>query len=94
MPKVTEPYEAIRPGFLSIERAARWSSVSTKTVRRWIEQGLPVYQAGPKTKVLIEPEHIRTFLTKRQAERPALDALVDEVMGDLNACPAKEIAKG
>jgi len=83
MPKVTEPYEATRPGFLSIERAAQWSSVSTKTVRRWIEQGLPVYQAGPRTKVLIEPEHIRTFLTKRQTAKPNLDAMVQEVIRGL-----------
>ena len=34
------------PGFLSLDLAAQWSSVSTKTVRRWIEQGLPVHQAG------------------------------------------------
>ena len=71
------------PGFLSLDHAAQWSDVSVKTVKRWIGEGLPVYQAGPRTKVLIAPEDIRMFLTRRQTERPALDAMVETVMSEL-----------
>ena len=65
-------------GFLSLEHAAQWADVSVKTVKRWLSRGLPSYQEGPRTKVLIRPGDIEEFLTKRQAERPALDVLIEE----------------
>jgi predicted site-specific integrase-resolvase len=70
-------------GFLDIERAAAWSSVSRRTMERWIQRGLRVYQAGPRAKVLIRCRDIEDFLTKRQAPKPALDALVDATMKEL-----------
>ena len=42
-----------QPGYVSIEGAARYASVSTKTVKRWIQGGLPVYQGRARGKVLI-----------------------------------------
>ena len=71
-------------GFLSLEHAAQWADVSVKTVNRWLSRGLPSYQEGPRTIVLIRPTDIEAFLTKRQAERPALDVMVDAVLGGLN----------
>ena len=47
-------------------------------MKRWISKGLPYFQEGPRTKVLIRPGDIEEFLTKRQAERPALDVLIEE----------------
>jgi len=70
-------------GFLSIEHAAQWSDVSIKTVRRWISKGLPRYQAGPHSKVLIRPGDIESFLTRQQTPKPVLDVMVEEVMGEL-----------
>ncbi len=74
---------AITDGFMSIETAAQWCDVSPKTIERWLNRGLPSYQEGPKTKILIAPDDIRAFLTKRQAQQPDLDAMVEEVIRNL-----------
>jgi predicted site-specific integrase-resolvase len=72
-------------GFLSLEYAAQWADVSVKTVNRWISKGLPCYQEGPRTKVLIRPGDIEIFLTRRQVAKPDLDVMVAEVVGELQA---------
>ncbi len=69
-----------QPGYLSIESAARWADVSSRTVKRWIKAGLPTYQAGPRGKVLVRPGDMDQFLTRRQVTKPDLDAMVEEVM--------------
>jgi len=74
---------AFTPGFLSLEHAAEWADVSVKTIKRWIEGGLPKYQAGPGSKVLIRPTDIEAYLTRQQANPPNIDALVDEVVKEL-----------
>ena len=75
--------EQLRPGFLSIPSAGQWCDVSPRTIKRWIGAGLPTYQAGPRSKVLIRPGDIESFLTRQQAAKPELDRMVDEVMGEL-----------
>ncbi len=70
-------------GFMSIETAAKWCDVSTKTIQRWIEQGLPKWQAGPRSKVLIRPEDIENFLTKGEKTEEDLGRLVEEVIQEL-----------
>jgi hypothetical protein len=52
-------------------------------MKRWIVQGLPVYQAGPRTKVLISPIDIEQFLTRKQTQPVNLKALVDGVLASL-----------
>ena len=74
---------AVTPGFLSLEHAADYADVSVKTIKRWIESGLPKYQAGPRSKVLIRPTDIEVYLTRQQATPPNIDALVDEVVKEL-----------
>lgn len=73
----------ITPVFLSIEHAAQSADVSVKTVKRWLSRGLPCYQEGPRTKVLIAPEDIKSFLTKRQEVQPDLDVMVEETIKEL-----------
>ena len=68
---------------MSLDSTATWCDVSRKTVQRWIGKGLPVYQEGPRTKVLIRPCDIEAFLTRRQLAQPALDQMVDQVLADL-----------
>jgi len=68
---------------MSIIDAAAWAGVSPRTMKRWIEQGLPRYQAGPRSKVLVCPTDIEHFLTRRQSPAPDLDAMVNAVMKDL-----------
>ena len=73
-----------QPGYFPVKQAAVWAGVSTKTLQRWIGRGLPVYQAGPREKVLLKPCDIDRFLTRRKTQPIDLNQLVDEVMGDLN----------
>ena len=72
------------PGFLSVRAAAQWASVSPKTVHRWIERGLPVYQDGPRAKVLIRPSDIERYLTRKKQSRLDLNTLVDDVVRGLS----------
>ena len=74
---------SIPPGFLPLKEAAMWAGISTKTLKRWVEKGLPQYQAGPGSKVLIRPGDIEEFLTRQEANAPNLNALVDEVVKEL-----------
>ncbi len=73
----------LMPGFLPLEQAAAWAGVSVRTLKRWIERGLPRYQAGPRSKVLIRPADIEAYLTRQQANPPTIDVLVDEVVKEL-----------
>ena len=82
--------EAVKPachaehGYVTLQRAAEWASVSEKTLKRWVGRGLPIYQAGPRERVLLKPEDIDRFLTCKRTQPIDLHQLVDEVMADLN----------
>lgn len=54
-------------------------------MKRWVQQGLPVYQAGPRTKMLIKPRDIDQFLTRKQVKPVDVKAMVDEVWASLQA---------
>lgn len=69
--------------FLGIGQVADLTGVSSKTVRRWLTQGLPFVQKGTGQKILVRRTDIYEFLTPRRAEGPRLDDLVAEVCGDL-----------
>lgn len=69
-----------QPGYLSLEEAARYASVSTRTMKRWIRAGLPVYQGTLRGKVLIRPTDIDAYLTRQQVAQPDLNALVEDVL--------------
>ncbi len=70
-------------GYLSIGGAAEYASVSTRTVKRWITRGLPVYQGTPRGKVLIRPSDIDLYLEKKTARELILDAMAEQVLRDL-----------
>jgi hypothetical protein len=57
--------------------------VSSKTMQRWIERGLPISQAGPREKILIKPSDIERYLTRRQRPQPNVEAIVNGVFEDL-----------
>ncbi len=71
-------------GYMSIVDAAAWAGVSPSTLKRWIRRGLPIYQAGPREKVLVRPGDIEQFLTRKQVPTPDLGAMVDEVVQGLS----------
>ena len=73
----------MQPGYLPLREAASWAGVSVRTLKRWIKKGLPTYQAGPREKVLIRPADIDVFLTRRQTQAPDLDAMVEDVLREL-----------
>ncbi len=73
----------LAPGFLPIDRAAAWTGVSIKSLKRWFERGLPYYQPCPRGRILVKLGDIEGFLTRRQAPKPTLDRLVSETMQEL-----------
>jgi excisionase family DNA binding protein len=76
-----------RPGYLQLREAAKWASVSTKTVQRWIKRGLPHYSSSASRggRVLIRLEDLDQFIqgTKRQAPQIDLNKLVDETFREI-----------
>jgi phage terminase Nu1 subunit (DNA packaging protein) len=79
----TPSFSSGQPGFLDRERAARWASVSVRTLDRWIQRGLPVYRSGPGTKPLLRPNDIEQWLCRQERPQPDLNRMIDEVMGGL-----------
>ncbi len=67
-------------GFMPLVDAAAWAGVSPRTMHRWIDQGLPRYQAGPRAKVLLRAADIEAFLERQQAAKPDLIAMLEEVL--------------
>jgi hypothetical protein len=77
------PFLFSEKGFLSKKHAAAWADVSPRTLDRWIQQGLPVYQASSHTKALIRPADIELFLQRKQLPKADLIAKADEVIAQL-----------
>jgi predicted site-specific integrase-resolvase len=77
------PFSFSDKGLLSKKHAAAWADVSQRTLDRWIQQGLPVYQASAQTKVLIRPADIEFFLQRKQLPKADLIAKADEVIAQL-----------
>jgi phage terminase Nu1 subunit (DNA packaging protein) len=67
-------------GYMTIAGASEYASVSTRTIKRWIKAGLPVYQGTVRGKVLIRPTDIDVHLTRRQAPQLDLNAMVEDVL--------------
>lgn len=73
----TSPVELQR-GYVTIDGAAEYASVSTRTIKRWIKAGLPRYQGCSRGRVLLKPSDIDLYLTRQQAPQIDLDMMVDE----------------
>jgi len=59
--------------YLTLREVTQHLPVSFRTVQRWIQKGLPVYQSAPKAKVLIRRQDLERFLKKgsvRLTEEP------------------------
>jgi predicted site-specific integrase-resolvase len=87
MEKSVRPFSFSDKGLLSKRHAAVWADVSRRTLDRWIQQGLPVYQASPHTKVLIRPADIEFFLKRKHLPKADLIAKVEEVVAQLRRQP-------
>ncbi len=58
----------ISPEWLTIEQAAQWLQVSTKTIRRYIEAGsLPAVNLGGRA-IRIRRQDLEAFLQNRRVE--------------------------
>ena len=78
----TAPLEA---RLLDIAKTAQRYSSSRRTVKRWLDRGLPFFQAAPRSKVLIKPEDVENFLQRRCKTQIDLNAMADEVMAEIVA---------
>jgi len=70
-------------GYLPLKEAATWVGVSTRTLRRWISRGLPVYRGTSKGKLLLRPTDIDEFLVREETIQPDLNEMVEEVLSKL-----------
>lgn len=52
--------------FLSVRDILESLPISMRSVRRWIHRGLPVYQSGPRAKVIIRRQDLELFLKKER----------------------------
>ena len=75
--------------FLAISTAER-----TIRPKLWIEEGLPKYQAGPGSKVLIRPGDIEQFLINKETKVPNINEMVKEVIQELHGSTAHTRPKG
>ena len=71
------------PEFLLLQEGAVFARVSVRTMKRWFLEGLPSYQPVPKGRVLLRRCELEQFITRRSCPQPALDRLVEDVMGEL-----------
>jgi len=64
---------------------AKWlGEVSVRSVDRMIKAGCPHYRMSDRGKVLLRFADVEAFL-QRRSTKPALDGLVEEVLGELVA---------
>ena len=66
--------------------AARWAGVSTKTLARWLKQGLPYHQGSQRGIRLVRLEDIERFLQRHQASesRDDLNRMVEQTLVELS----------
>ena len=76
---------ASSPAFLDLRAAARWSSLSIRTLRRIIKRGLPTYRTGVGGKILIRPAELAVFLTREVVAQPDLNSLVEQITAEITA---------
>ena len=73
------------PDYLTKKKVATRCSVSSKNVGRWVQAGLPAIQVSPRGRLLIRAKDLADFLdTKRVAQSPSLDNVVEETLRELN----------
>ena len=72
------------PGYFSFKGAGKWASVSTRTIARWAEDGLPTVQVVPRGRRLVRVQDLDVFLiSKRSVHGKELNMLVDETAAEL-----------
>ena len=49
---------SVQQGFFSLPVTATWFGVSSRTIKRWMEDGLPYYQAGLGRRILFKPSDV------------------------------------
>ena len=70
-------------GYIGLTEAAQWASVSSRTLKRWMDQGLPFYQLGPRTKLLLRRGDIDVFLQRREKKIETFDSRLAEKLQEL-----------
>ncbi|NIO19450.1 MAG: excisionase family DNA-binding protein [Candidatus Aenigmarchaeota archaeon] len=69
-------------GYLDVRSAAKYASVSTDTVKRWISEGrLEAYR--PDTKLFVRKADIDSLMEKSILDTPNLRQIVDSVVNKI-----------
>ena len=91
MPNHVQTQELPAVDRMDIATAARRNDSSTRTVYRWLDQGLPFFQATPRSKILIRPDDVEKFLQRRCRPPVDVNAMVEDTMKELTDRPAAHI---
>ncbi len=83
MAKSPWPHDCDEVDKAGIRPIARRNGVATRTVGRWLEKGLPFFQAAPRTKILIRQRDVDEFLTRQLKAQVDLNAMVDDVIKEV-----------
>ena len=57
--------------------------VSRRTVKRWLDRGLPYFQEAPRRKIFVKVEDVEQFLQRRCKTQVDLNAMVDATVKEL-----------
>ena len=78
-----QPGIATSTSYMTKRRTASQWCVSKSTVDRWVEKGLPYYQAPGRSLILIKPADVDAFLQRKSVKKPDLTQLVEETLQEL-----------
>jgi len=69
-------------GYLKVKSAAAYVSVSVRTFRTWLKEGLP-YSRLPSGTILVAYADIDAWLESFRVDGSRVDEIVDQVLTDL-----------
>jgi hypothetical protein len=70
-------------GFLSLGHPAQWADVSVRTIKRWIERGLPKYQLQPGSKIFVRTSDLEKFLGKKEVQFIDINKLAQDISREI-----------
>ncbi len=68
-------------GYLTVEAAAEYASVSVRTFRNWIKDGLKHVRVSRKM-IRTKPDWIEEYLDQFQEEHHEIEDVINEVMAE------------
>jgi len=77
--------QAITPEYLSLRDLAAYTSISTRTVSKWIKSGMPHYRIGGSLRIKRSEfdEWVKRFHVSEEDAGNKVEAVFEEVMRDM-----------